>query len=116
MPVFNLSINHGVRPNNATYAYALVPGMSKKDFDSYIPSFKIECNNTDIQAVSRNNGDDIQAVFYQAGTLKVNKKTIHVSTPCVVFIKNLRGRKPDIMVKDPTQKQNLSPTDVITIK
>lgn len=116
MPVFNLSINHGVRPNNAAYAYILVPGMSKEKFELYLPTVKVESNTADIQAVSREDGNDVQAVFYQAGTLKVNKKTIKVSTPCVVYIKNLRKGNTEILITDPTQKQELNAKKVVSIK
>lgn len=116
MPVFNLWVNHGVRPHGATYAYILVPGISKEDFWRYCPTVKIESNTSEVQAVSGDGGNEVQAVFYDAGTLKVGRKSITVKEPCVVYIKNLKREDTEILVKDPTQKRQLEARNIISIK
>ena len=53
MPIFNLVINHGQSPRNASYAYIVVPGINHPEkMKTYsCRHLKIERNDTEIQAV-----------------------------------------------------------------
>ena len=106
MPVFNLCIEHGSKPQQASYVYYIVPGVtspaSLKAYDTN--GVEIVSNNADMQAVSNKKLDMLQAVFYKAGSLKYGNATLKTDTPCVVLVKGLSTEKPEVITVDPTQK------------
>lgn len=63
--VFTLCIDHGVSPQETSYAYAVCPGVS----GSRPHSFDILANNADIQSVASKDGKLIYVIFYEPGTL-----------------------------------------------
>lgn len=105
LPVFNFILSHGEKPTGAHYAYIVVPGVGNvQTLASFaINDVKIESNTEKVQAVSCQSQDMVQAVFYEAGTLACNGKTIHASKPCVVMIKGYSTATPEILTADPTQ-------------
>ena len=80
--VFSLSIQHGVAPKHASYAYAVMPGVSA----SVSPWFRILQNGNGIHAVEHQNGRIVYVVFYEAGSIQTSAGVIGVDHPCMVMI------------------------------
>lgn len=88
---FSLAINHGTKPKNATYAYIVTPHLiDHSDLDHFQHNMpvKVLSNTSQQQAVLFTDKNIIQAIFYEASTLDLGKKTITVDTPCVLMISN----------------------------
>ena len=103
LPVFNMWIGHGSKPQQATYAYIVVPGIaspgSLKIYD--VNSVKILSNTPQMQAVQHNKLDMVQVVFYEAGTLQCGGSTLKADKPCVMLAKGISTGKPEIIVAEP---------------
>lgn len=103
--VFKMWLNHGLDPSNATYAYVVTPGISKQEMSiDKQKEIKILANTSTMQAVKNEVLDILQIVFYEAGTLTDQNFTISVDQPCIVLVKNIVAKKPEIHLADPTQK------------
>lgn len=106
LPVFNLSIEHGSKPQQASYAYYIVPGIaspaSLKAYDT--SNVEIVSNSADLQAVYNKPLDMLQAVFYQAGSVTCGNATLTTDTSGVILVKGLSSGKPEMIAIDPTQK------------
>lgn len=109
LPIFNLWITHGSKPQSATYSYIIVPGIaSPQAMASYArEEVKIESNTEAIQAVSCVRLDLLEIVFYQPGTLAYGDTQVEASKPCIVLVKGMSTASPEILVTDPTQKETL---------
>ncbi len=106
--VFCLWLDHGVKPVNAGYEYFVVPNLNPqqvKDYRKNLP-VQIVSNNSEVQAVFHKNLKISQAVFYKAGSLKLNDQiTITVDKPCMVMVKEKGNQIEKISVSDPSRKQ-----------
>jgi chondroitin AC lyase len=69
--VFSLDLNHGAKPNAASYLYAVIPGQTPAQMDSYLASnpFNVLSNTTTVQAVTDNVNNDTEATFYSPGSI-----------------------------------------------
>lgn len=108
--VFKLWIDHGRQPQNASYSYIVIPGISNKQFYQEHPykDLKIISNTDTIQAVFSSRLKMLQIVFYQSGTLRTGKETIGVNKPCVLMLEKTNTSHPAIYIADPThQLQNI---------
>ena len=103
--MFQLSINHGVAPENATYAYVVVPNDTAK-IDH---SFQILENNTMVQAVASNDLNLLYIVFYEKGELSTPLGVFAAENPCIIMQSG-----DTLYVSDPTRK--LSEIEVGTPK
>jgi chondroitin AC lyase len=102
--IFKTWLNHGVKPQNAHYAYIVVPGVNEKKMNNYpISNIKILSNNDFLQAVYHTRLKILQAVFYRNGSLTYDKNRISVSKPCVLMLKPARNGGVSLSVSDPTQ-------------
>ena len=103
--VFKMWFNHGVDPVDATYAYIVRPGISQQDikFDKQ-QEIEILANSKTMQAVKNETLNILQVVFYEAGVLTDENISIKVDQPCIVLIKNIATKNPEIHLADPTQK------------
>jgi chondroitin AC lyase len=112
--VFKLWLNHGIHPQNASYSYIVVPGISTKQFSQGSPFSKLNilCNTNAMQAVSCPELNILQVVFYRAGTLHDGKTMISVNEPCVLMLKKTNTGNSEILIADPTQKLK---TIIVTI-
>jgi chondroitin AC lyase len=103
--VFKLWIDHGKQPNNAKYAYIVVPGVENPsemaDYDTQ--KIQILSNNDSIQAIRHLDLDIVQAVFHQAGTLLFGNFELKVSHPCVLILKSIDNQSVKVTASDPTQ-------------
>lgn len=95
--VFNMAIEHGTNPKDASYAYIIQPTEKARTQKAEVLK-----NTSQLQAVRFDTGL-MQAVFYAPGELEyMPGKTISVNQPCMVMIDNVD--KPEkIYVSDPTQ-------------
>lgn len=104
--VFKLWIDHGINPQNAGYAYVIVPGIASNQFAQQSPfsDLKILSNTAALQAISSAKLNMLQIVFYQAGFLQSSDITVRVDKPCVVLIEKMTTAKPELYITDPSQK------------
>ena len=93
--VFQLTINHGVSPENGTYAYVVVPNDTVK----VAHSFQILANNTDVQAVVSKDFSLLYIVFYEKGELSTPLGVYATDYPCIVMQSG-----NTLYVSDPTRK------------
>lgn len=102
-----LTMNHGTNPNDASYAYALLPGKNVSEVEQYAanPSFTVLNNSSELQAVKEIGLNMVGANFWSDGL-----KTVHVEgTPFLTSNKKasvmtLEHEETDIEISlsDPT--------------
>lgn len=103
--VFGLWLDHGARPQNATYAYIVVPEISASKLAEYAktPSVRILANTPALQAVMHETGKITQAIFHEPGTLTIRDGLIvTVDQPCALLLRET-GRLRIVSVSDPKQ-------------
>jgi len=104
--VFCLSINHGSGPENARYAYALVPGVDAAAAGECAAGLpvKILRNDPELQAVRHRELGIAGMAFYESGRLEVRPGlTLGVDLPCLVLLRELPG-KIELSVSNPENK------------
>ena len=97
-------IDHGSRPQSATYAYVVVPGVDSSAFRRYRAEDRptVLVNRPDQQAVHHAELDLTACVFYAPGTIHLtNASTLRAEQPAVVLIDHARKT---LTVADPTQR------------
>ena len=68
-------------------------------------TIQILSNTAQLQAVSHQKLDMVQAIFYAPGELKCGNASLKANKPCVVMMKKASTEQPEILVADPTQKE-----------
>ena len=63
----------------------------------------IASNTKALQAVMNKQLDQLQAIFYEKGTLTLDGLTLQAEKPCVVMVKGCSTAQPEVLAKDPTQ-------------
>lgn len=98
---FEAVFDHGKNPTNGSYAYALLPNMTKEQTAAYSssPDVTILSNTASVQAVKNNTLGISSIIFWEAGTFN----GITVSHPMIVMIKD-NGNTLTLSVSDPTHK------------
>jgi len=106
--VFKLWVNHGTAPGNASYAYIVLPGKSTaQQMASYSSNHLSILSNTDtVQAVSNSVLNQLQVIFYAAGTLNVQGITLQADRPCALILKNFNQPEITVTAADPSQRQS----------
>jgi chondroitin AC lyase len=107
--VFTLWLDHGVQPQNAGYAWIVVPGIKATSAAAYSKQLpvKVLANTSDLQAVQHTGSRRTGIVFYKAGSIQVsNQLTVAATHPCIVMITANGASASAITVTDPTQKLN----------
>lgn len=105
--VFTLWLDHGVQPQNAGYAWIVVPGIDATSAATYSKKtpVKILANTADLQAVQQTGLQRTGIAFYKAGSVRINDKlTLAATASCVVMVKANGANAIAIAVADPTQK------------
>lgn len=113
--VFSAWVDHGTAPQNATYAYAVLPGQTAASLDAYWATspLTVLSNTAALQAVRNAGAGLTEAAFYQAGSLAISAGlTIAVDRPCLVMLRELPANGFEISVSDPTQSQSQVQVDV----
>jgi hyaluronate lyase len=95
-----LVLEHGVRPSDATYAYAVLPGASVLGTLTASWAWQVRANTATVQAV-RLADSTLLANFFAAGSAG----GVHVSGPASVAI-GRSGPRTLLAVADPTQQQD----------
>jgi hyaluronate lyase len=108
-----LYFNHGVRPTNATYAYAILPTMAPSAVVGYArnPQSTIVANTTSIQAVKNPVLGTVAANFWgsSGGTADI----ITANRACSVITYETSGRM-SVGISDPSQSLS-GPNGTITV-
>jgi chondroitin AC lyase len=100
--VFDLAIDHGIRPNLARYAYSVVPGVSLNQFRRTLQNkpFTVLENNGKLQAVYDAHMSTIEAVFYEAGHLSTPVGELSVNHSCMLLL-SWHPRHGEISISSP---------------
>ena len=92
-----------MKPNNAKYAYVMLPGKNAEECAQYAasPNILIKKCDKDVHSVLDKSTNITATVFWNAGS----EGDIEATEPMVVMTKE-NGGKFDISVSDPTRKLN----------
>ncbi|WP_162415536.1 polysaccharide lyase family 8 super-sandwich domain-containing protein [Cyclobacterium roseum] len=101
--VLTAYFDHGIRPQDAGYAYLVAPRIDLEELASLSQSgLTILANNQRLQAVHHPGLEQTQAVFYEAGTLSLTDGAeLTVEQPGIVLIKNDGNSIQSLTVADP---------------
>nr|MBI1230262.1 hypothetical protein [Cytophagales bacterium] len=105
MDVFSLWLSHGSKPENATYAYAVIPGISAQTMEAYAKDspFDILENNGQVQAVRHRRLNVTGVVFYEPVPFRLRDSLIiKPNLPCTMLINQGTGT---VSISDPTATQ-----------
>ena len=100
--VFKLWLNHGVRPQQATYAYIVYPGTNKVS-EQELGTIRILQNTAAMQAVSHAILGRTQVVFYEPGVFAGDDWRIEVDRPCLLQLTTGEDGDVEVAVSDPLQ-------------
>ena len=94
---FELGVEHGKNPTDATYAYAIIPYASKEKLDTYAknPDIEIISNTKTVQAVYEKGLNIKCYAFYEGGEVR----GIKTDAPCLVSITG-----DTVALSDPTHE------------
>ena len=100
---FEVGINHGANPTDATYEYLLIPYTDKGKLDTYAknPDITVISNTKSLQAVREKTIGVSCYVFHEAGECE----GISVDTPCMVAVTK-KGSEYTLAITDPTHKRD----------
>jgi chondroitin AC lyase len=103
--VFNLWIDHGSRPSNSTYAYAVFPSTDpeKMSAAASAPPVLILANTEAQQGVYGPSAHLVSLIFYTAGTVHTPLGDVTVDKPSMVLVHQLAGRFT-VQVSEPTHQ------------
>jgi|GEM_PF-3131892 len=108
--VFTLYFDHGMKPVDASYAYAVLPGVSTADLDAWVKDspLQILSNNEFVQAVRHKQTGVTQIAFFVAGTLELSEGfQITVDRPAMIQIVEQTDGTLELSVSDPTQSADV---------
>ncbi|WP_068604830.1 polysaccharide lyase 8 family protein [Paenibacillus swuensis] len=99
-----LWFNHGVQPEQAAYAYVLLPNMTSEQVKAYSakPEITVLENSSELQAVKDTKQGLLGVHFWKEGSRAV--EGVKSLTPSSVMLKET-GKETEIALSDPTQKQ-----------
>jgi chondroitin AC lyase len=93
-PVFSLWIDHGVHPQNASYAYVVLPDTDQRRLGEWVayPSIRIVANSTSQQAVVNDQLGVAEIVFHSPGSVALrNGFNVLTDRPCLVLLVRHEG-------------------------
>lgn len=94
--LFSLTIDHGQRPTNGSYAYLVCPGMKKTaEAQQYATDLPVEIlsNTTELQAVRHKSLGLTEAIFYAPASLTLPDGTVlQPETPCALLWNEKTGK------------------------
>jgi chondroitin AC lyase len=105
--VFKLWLDHGRRPQEATYQYIIIPSTTESNLQTVASSKAIEilANTTSVQAVKHNGLNICEVIFYSAGDVQVsNNLKVSFDSPGVIMMKTDGTTVKSISVADPSRK------------
>ncbi len=104
--VFGLWIDLGIRPDNASYSYVIIPAIGLDQMKDYGKnrSMKILVNTNTLQAVEDPKRQLILVVFYRAGRLQGSHGLELIAhSPGVFMLKGGKSNLQEIWAADPTR-------------
>ncbi|MBT6005478.1 MAG: chondroitin lyase, partial [Prolixibacteraceae bacterium] len=108
--IFILSVNHGKRPNNASYQYIVVPDVSVTELTSGANNnrnIKILSNTPDLQVVNNSKLEICQCAFYKAGELEISSGfKIKMDSQGMAMLKMQGNKIDELTISDPSRKLN----------
>ncbi|MGV3589477.1 MAG: polysaccharide lyase family 8 super-sandwich domain-containing protein [Adhaeribacter sp.] len=105
--VFKAWLDHGTKPQNAGYAYIVVPNLEAAQVEAYRKKALIEilANTPELQAVNNKEANVSQVVFYQPGKIKITKNLLLTAqSPCMVMLQTDKNGIQKLTVSDPSRK------------
>jgi len=111
--IFTLWIDHGARPSNGNYCYAVVPGIANEDIPAYRSDmpFRIVLNTPTIQSVTNEQLRVTGITFYEAGQLEIHDSlSVDVNLPCFVLIREQNNTLRMAVSNIPNANQTLQAT------
>jgi chondroitin AC lyase len=106
--VFTLGIDHGIQPQNKTYAYGVIPNASA-DYQNSGKVFPAEVllNSDTIQVMRLNSGSYVGGVFYKAGMFEHDTlQDFGTDWPCVVLLHHQSMDSIMVYLSDPERKNS----------
>lgn len=105
LPVFSAWVDHGVRPQNASYAYVVIPQVTADDVSNYAesPPVVVVANTASVQAVRHVGLKQTQAAFYAAGSVDVGDGLVVSVDRAANVIVQQAGEALTITAADPRQ-------------
>lgn len=107
MPVFKLWMDHGKNPVGGSYAYVVIPAVTRSFMENgdYGDGIRILANTAQIQAAQHRLERVVQAVFYEPGTLEIsNDLLIEMKDAGLIMIRYRNGHVLSVTVADPSRK------------
>ena len=93
--VFNLWIDHGKSPTDATYQYIALMGVTVAEASTYAANLDVQVlsNTKSLQAVRQATLGITEAVFYAAGTLNVTTSiSLSPDRACILLVREEAGK------------------------
>ncbi len=89
VPLFAAWLDHGARPEDASYAYAVLPGLAP----GAIPAVRVVANGPALQAVHHDELSVTGLAFHEPGRIEVDGDlSVEVDRPCVLLAVRREGR------------------------
>lgn len=103
--VFNLWVDHGSSPRDGSYAYMVLPGISRSGLANLAarPSVEVLQNTTSLQAVRHSKAQRTQMVFYEPGTIRIDDTTVLSADASCLLMTQKTGDGLKIMISAPPQ-------------
>ena len=101
--VFSVWINHGIKPDNGSYQYLVVPRKTVEETGEYAENIplKIIRNDEDAQAVYDSNHNRYGVVCYAPGVITLNEGLkVSCEKPCI-FLLAIKGTDYIVSMADP---------------
>lgn len=100
--VFNLWINHGIKPENEQYLYYIVPDTDSFEDTNQAIDELTTVNTDSIQAVFNRSLNILSVVFHQPSSLQIEKMRIDVDSPCILMLTDIESKNIKGYIADPT--------------
>ncbi len=108
--VFMLWMDHGSRPQNASYAYIVVPDVEVQELEETASNqrdIEIISNTSDVQAVKHNQLGICQVAFYKAGEVEIATDVkVSMESQGMAMLKMQENSIAELTVADPSRKLN----------
>lgn len=86
--VFRVTIDHGIKPHNASYAYCVIPAVAAGLEPCIDLPLRVVANQRDLQAVWHEELQMAAVAFYKSATCQVAPNmSITVDRPCLVLVR-----------------------------
>jgi chondroitin AC lyase len=101
--IFSMWIDHGVRPRDAEYAYAVVPATNARQLAEWVahPPVRVISNTPALQAVINEKLGVAEIVFHSPGSVKLTEEwAVKTDHPCLAMLVK-HGNATSVSVSSP---------------